>query len=457
MEAFLSKLSWRSRRQLMYLAIPVVPTLLFGAFLTFQYFNTATCSDGQLNQGELGIDCEGPCSMVCPNRIIDPEIIFSDAFPTNPGSYNLAAMFENQNPDLGIDEAKVEFIATGENGEVIFQEVVTIDLRPSSTAVAFVGPVKIDFPPKTVTANLLSTISDWQKYDPAQLLVEPVVISKEIIGTKSLPKAESRLENNRRQKLGKVPTAVVIYGEDNQPIAVSQTIVDFDSGDSQTANYTWPRSFPTSSGVCSRPVDVVLAIDASGSMNSLGDNPPQPLTDVKTAAKNFINLFSDNDQVGIVSFANQGQIVQPLTTLESERIGGINAVSITAEAEVGFTNLADALLISENLLNNGSLNVGRAIIVLTDGLPTAPDDDPNPLTSSINQASLLRSAGVKLFTIGLGDRVDTGFLRQLSGGDDGAIFQTSNASELSVIYSQIATAVCEREPYKIEVFPNPSL
>ena len=31
----------------------------------FLYFNSSTCADGQQNQGELGIDCGGPCD-ACP-------------------------------------------------------------------------------------------------------------------------------------------------------------------------------------------------------------------------------------------------------------------------------------------------------------------------------------------------------------------------------------------------------
>ena len=190
-------------------------------------------------------------------------------------------------------------------------------------------------------------------------------------------------------------------------------------------------------------------------MNSVSIDPPEPLTSVKQAARRFTSLFSETDSLGVVSFANSGNLVQPLTNNLSERLSGVNSVNITAEAEVGYTNIADALRVAEqNLQSRSNGSSQQAVILLTDGLPTAPDGEPDPESAAIAAARQLSSRGIGLFAIGLGDGVNTQFLNQLVQNRNDRVFQTSNVDELSVIYSQIATAVCERAPYQVEIYPN---
>ena len=45
----------------------------------------------------------------------------------------------------------------------------------------------------------------------------------------------------------------------------------------------------------------MLLLDRSGSMASLGFNPPQPLSDAKEAAVSFIKQLGSSDRVGIIS------------------------------------------------------------------------------------------------------------------------------------------------------------
>jgi len=450
-----NNLSWRSRRQLSYLAIPIIPTLLIGGWLLFKQFTTASCSDGRINQGERGIDCEGPCPKLCEARIVAPKIIFSDAYATNPGTYNLVAMVENQNEDLGVYNAGVIFTVFNADGVEIYSGQTNFDLRPSSTEVAFLGAVNLPEPPTITKAEFNFTDNNWQVIRAEDLLPEPTVLSKEIIGSKAAPRVEAVVKNNARQSVEDLPIVALIKSENDNVISASATTLDIDSMGQKTAVFTWPQAFPTTTGVCSQPVDVMMAIDASGSMNSLSENPPEPLTSVKTAARGFATLFSDSDTLGVVSFANDAELVTELSTDSSSRLSGINSIVITPEAENGYTNIAAALRVSLTGLSTRATQSRRqAVILLTDGVPTAPDNQPDPELAAISEARLLASSNIDLFVIGLGSGTNFNFLNQLVQGDRTKVFQTSNANELSVIYSQIATAVCERSPYQVEIYPN---
>ena len=63
------------------------------------------------------------------------------------------------------------------------------------------------------------------------------------------------------------------------------------------------------------PLDVALVLDRSGSMAG------QPLADVKTASKSFINNLVSNSQVGVVSYSTTSRIdigLTPLNTLSNK-------------------------------------------------------------------------------------------------------------------------------------------
>ena len=450
-----SKLSWRSRRQLTYLMIPVVPTILLASFFTVRHFTTATCNDGKINQGELGIDCEGPCPQICQARIVEPEIEFANAFLTNPNTYNLIAKINNLNSDLGIKDAKVLFEVLDDSGQVVSSANTTVDMSPQSSSVAFYGPLTLAEVPNLIKATLQIGESDWQPFQSSELELQPLVSAYNLTQTDSSPQLQVTIDSNIQSKTPVLVPALIL-GEDNMPVAASQTEVIFNNSNQIVANYTWPRPFPTSSAVCTQPVDVIMAIDASGSMNSDGDDPPQPLTTVKFAANNFAQLFSESDRLGVVSFATDASIQTPLSSNIAARSRAIDNIVITPEAETGYTNVAQALAMANIELTENITTNQQAIILLTDGLPTAPDGQPDAQTQAIQAAVNARSQGITIFAIGLGNRVNYEFLRALTGNDQG-VYQTTNPDELTTIYSQIATSVCQRAPYKVEAFPNPAL
>jgi Flp pilus assembly protein TadG len=95
---------------------------------------------------------------------------------------------------------------------------------------------------------------------------------------------------------------------------------------------------PVSSGGAAqmRPVEIVLVLDRSGSMTG------RPMSDLKVAAKSFVDFFNDSqasDKMGLVSFATNVKVERPL---------GNNFVTpiktaITAMQPVGWTNAEDAI------------------------------------------------------------------------------------------------------------------
>jgi VWFA-related protein len=144
------------------------------------------------------------------------------------------------------------------------------------------------------------------------------------------------------------------------------------------------------------PLNTLLVIDISGSMNSLGK-----LAAAKEAAKAYVNQSRPNDATGLLTFNTQHEYVQPLTSENQvlvEAIDGLRAYDDTA--------MYDALMQGVKILAPTS---GRkAIIVLTDGMDNRSKSTPDDVIASINPA------GLSISTVGLGDpRHSEGNLRGL--------------------------------------------
>lgn len=64
-----------------------------------------------------------------------------------------------------------------------------------------------------------------------------------------------------------------------------------------------------------RPLDVMLVLDRSGSMDDAGGSPPEPITSAKNAAKLLVDTLDPaQDQVGLVSYATTASLDRTLTS-----------------------------------------------------------------------------------------------------------------------------------------------
>jgi PKD repeat protein len=160
------------------------------------------------------------------------------------------------------------------------------------------------------------------------------------------------------------------------------------------------------------PVDVIVIIDRSGSMSRNGK-----LSAAKTAAKDFIDLLDPlQDHVGLVSYSDSATLGHALTTDFNAVKSAINGLTAT-----GFTNIADAIAVAnQEFADHGrSPGVVWVEILLTDGLPnrwghspvqgTAADFSETAAQYARDAAQGARSAGIILYTIGLGNSPDISY------------------------------------------------
>ncbi|HEY8513972.1 MAG TPA: VWA domain-containing protein [Candidatus Binatia bacterium] len=200
-------------------------------------------------------------------------------------------------------------------------------------------------------------------------------------------------------------------------------------------------------------IDIVLAIDVSGSMRALDFELDGETADrlqvVKSVVRRFIEGRPD-DRLGLVAFAGRPYLVSPLTLDHDWLLQNLERVQIGL-IEDG-TAVGSAIAASVNRLREQKAK-SKVVILLTDGVNNS--GKVSPLTA----ADAARALGVKVYTIAAGtqgeapmpvtDRfgnervvmapveVDEETLRKVAETTDAAFFRATDTATLERIYAQI--------------------
>jgi len=153
-----------------------------------------------------------------------------------------------------------------------------------------------------------------------------------------------------------------------------------------------PQGINVEKNIETEGIDILLALDVSGSMNAEDFKPANRLTVAKSTVQKFVSK-RENDRIGLVIFARDAYTACPLTLDYTILNRFVNNVQI-GDAGDG-TAIGMAIATSLNRLKNSPAK-SKIIILLTDGENNAGEIDP------ISAAELAKTLGVKIYTIGVG-------------------------------------------------------
>jgi Ca-activated chloride channel homolog len=176
-----------------------------------------------------------------------------------------------------------------------------------------------------------------------------------------------------------------------------------------------PQLGRSTSTVEASGVDMILAMDCSGSMEALDfkvdGEPVNRLDVVKSVVSKFIDA-RPNDRIGLVGFAGAPYLVSPFTLDHDWLQQNLDRVKI-GSVEDG-TAIGSALATSVNRLREQP-SKSKIVVLLTDGQNNAGKVMPE------TAAQAAKALGVKVYTIAAGVRGEapvpvTGRLRQQTPG-----------------------------------------
>lgn len=443
---------WAFWRRVQYASGFFVFFMLITTGLYFNFFyESATCFDKAQNGEERGIDCGGSCTRICAPDVFAPTALWASSFRVSEGQYNAVAYIKNVNASAGSPEVKYTFKLFDSAGLITERQGVTV-LPPDSVYPLFEG--RIETNGRTPTRTEIELV-DPELWLPASAGREQFIVeNRELKGADTSPRLIASVRNTALTEAKDVEIVATIFDARKNPLTASRTIVPLFLGEeTKDVVFTWPEPIAKTIRSCEVPTDVILAIDLSGSMNNDGGTPPQPVTSVLRAAEAFAERLNDGDKLGVVTYATSASTPSVLSTDTEAVSAAIGKLSIDPKEETGNTNTGEALRAALAEMESARHNpdARKVIVLLTDGLATAPKDDPEAYARE--GADMVKAAGIELFTIGLGESANDAFLTELAT-DEAHYFKAAETGTVDKIYRSITAAICEDGAAVIEIVPK---
>lgn len=159
-----------------------------------------------------------------------------------------------------------------------------------------------------------------------------------------------------------------------------------------------PRRILGESQVKASGIDIVAAIDMSGSMRS--EDYGRDQSRIKMAKEVLTKFIEDrpNDRIGLVAFAKDAYIAAPLTLDHDFLLHNLERMNIGVIDETR-TAIGSALATAVNRLDvPGLKDKSKIVILMTDG------ENNSGKISPLTAAEAAKSLGIKVYTIGIGLR-----------------------------------------------------
>ena len=165
------------------------------------------------------------------------------------------------------------------------------------------------------------------------------------------------------------------------------------------------------------------------------------LNGLKEAANAFIAstaTSSPKSRIGLATFNSSGHLEQELTEVGSSKDSLIKTTDSIHAA--GGTSPQEGLKIAANQLTTKQEDVSQYVILFTDGDPSSGNDK----TESENEATKLKEAGIKVFTIGLELNGTTKEWLSNKIASKGCAFEASSIDELKVIFEKVQQTITQK-------------
>ena len=212
-----------------------------------------------------------------------------------------------------------------------------------------------------------------------------------------------------------------------------------------------PRTVDISSKTkTTKGVDIVMAIDVSGSMLAK-DLKPNRMEGLKVVAESFVEA-RPNDRIGLVVYASEAYTKTPVTSDKAVVMDAIKSIKYDNVLEDG-TGIGMGLSTAVNRLKESKAK-SKIIILLTDGVNNAGFIEPE------TASDIAKEYGIKVYTIGIGTNgmaefpyaiapngqflfkmmpveIDETLMRSIAKNTGGKYFRATSNKKLETIYDEI--------------------
>lgn len=236
-------MSWGTRRRNSIIMIFLLAVTIPASIILFNiYYEPANCFDNKQNGVEQGVDCGGTCLLLCQNLVIEPIVVWQRFFEVSPGVYNVAALVENPNPDAGVKDAQYVFKLYDDANLLLYERKGSANLRPKELLPIIENTL---FTNKLEAKRLSFEFTNDFVYSKEGSRERVIIIKDEALTEEDTePRIDASIQNIDVLPVRDIMVVVIVYGANDNAIAISSTVVDEVVKDGVRALvFTWPKPF----------------------------------------------------------------------------------------------------------------------------------------------------------------------------------------------------------------------
>ena len=222
-------MEYQTRKRIIIVIVTILILALLIALIYYLSRPSPSCNDGIRNRDEVGIDCGGVYCEPCATRK-KIEVVWQKAILVDKDNniYDLAAQIRNPNPNHGLPQLNYSFVLKNNSGVEVGRKQGTTFILPDGQKYIIEPFVQAKEPVAFVELQLTEPLdSDWQKlkeYQSPQVYVKDKNIAI-IDQQSSLAYASGVVQNDTNFDFDTVWADVVIFGDDNEIIGASKTMI----------------------------------------------------------------------------------------------------------------------------------------------------------------------------------------------------------------------------------------
>ena len=236
-------MSWRLRRQLIALFTLVLIIAGIGFLIAPKFYAEPSCVDTRQNQGEVGIDCGGPCA---PCELKNPKAItvfWTKAVPVRPNTYDVASEIENPNEVLSSVNVQYEFTLL-DNGVPVARKTGSTYIFAQERIHVIEANIETAREPSSVAFRVLNAQWQVRAEDRPNLVVgrKTYHIVDGAGGEQGV--IEASIMNRTSFGFKNVEVRVIALDADGNLLGANRIVIDnFASGEERTVKAFWPQKF----------------------------------------------------------------------------------------------------------------------------------------------------------------------------------------------------------------------
>ena len=197
------------------------------SFLFYKVFieHKPSCFDGIQNQGELGIDCEGPCEKICQLSFQNIKINWLKSVYVKDNYYDVGAYLTNPNQNHGSGLVKYKFLFYDSADNIIAERTGETFILPNQDKYIIENRIYSEINIVRIDIQFTNKIV-WQEFKSDLEIPELFIENKQVYninGTQGFDRVSGVMHNKSNYDFDKVIVNVIITDQSNQIVALGKT------------------------------------------------------------------------------------------------------------------------------------------------------------------------------------------------------------------------------------------